>query len=781
MYGVVMVSGVSSGVAHESGHGNSPQGDMLDLGALFRAVGRRKYWIILPTLLTLVGSVVAVNLISSRYTGEARILLESRDGYYTRPGGDRDTSNGSAQNIDPEAVQSQVQVIMSRDLARDAIRRIGLVGNGEFDPGVGILSSMKRIMVLLGFATHPADRTPEDRVLERYYDRLQVYPVIKSRIVAVEFTSEQPELAAKGANTIAEAYLETMEAAKKDTARSASTWLSSAIDPLRKRLAESEAKVEEYRSKAGLQIGTNNTMVTSQQLSDLSGQLATARTAQADSQAKARIIKDAVRSGRLFEVPDVANNDLIRRLIEQRVTMRAQLALESRTLLSEHPRIKELTAQLNDLEGQIKAAAERTMRSLENESRIAGSRVDTLIAAIEGQRKSVGEANEAEVQLRALEREAKAQRDQLEQYMTRYREAVARDADNAAPADARIISRAIEPVSASFPKKLPTILISTLAMMFISFAMVASRELLAGNAAPRDAAPPVRGRAKRKPEGPVAGPDAMDAPDAGFAAATATTPPTPAPRMRSAQEEAAFASAETGEAETVVDVPDDGHFHPDAKRAKVAGLLTHVGRATQVAFAAGEGGQFRASLADMAGLDDGKVPSRLLMIDATPLHGLKARDVARELSASERVVLVDLTDTSPVWGAGLSELISGDASFGEVIDLDETSRLHVITAGKAGIRPVLDAPDLVGLMVQALAETYDRVIIAASATQESPVLGDLLGQSDVALVMGGTAGNGHAVEIAYRLSGLGEAPVGVVLGDAPPRMARARREEMAEA
>ncbi len=777
MYGVVMVSGASSGVAYESGHGNSASGEMLDLGALFRAVGRRKYWIILPTLLTLVGSVAAVNLISSRYTGEARILLESRDGYYTRPGGDKDTSNGGAQNIDPEAVQSQVQVIMSRDLARDAIRRIGLVGNGEFDPGVGILSSMKRIMVLLGFATHPADRTPEDRVLEKYYDRLQVYPVAKSRIVAVEFTSERPELAAKGANTIAEAYLETMEAAKKDTARSASAWLSSAIDPLRKRLAESEAKVEEYRSKAGLQIGTNNTMVTSQQLADLSGQLATARTSQADSQAKARIIKDAMKNGRMFEVPDVANNELIRRLIEQRVTMRAQLALESRTLLSEHPRIKELTAQLNDLESQIKAAAERTMRSLENESRIAGSRVDTLIAAIEGQRKSVGEANEAEVQLRALEREAKAQRDQLEQYMTRYREAVARDADNAAPADARIISRAIEPVSASFPKKLPTILVSTLAMLFISFAMVASRELMAGRANPDDALPPAAARRKRKPEGPVDGMDGAGSGVAGLAMAAAES----APRMRSVQEEAAFASAATGEATTVEGSPEGGNFAPDAKRAKVAGLLTHTGRAEQIVFSAGDADQFRASLADMAGGEGGKPPARLLMIDATPANALKARDIARELSVGERVVLVDLTDTSPVWGAGLSELISGDASFGEVIDLDETSRLHVITAGRAGIQPVLDASDLVGLMVQALAETYDRVIVATSASQESPVLGDLLSQSDAALVVGGSAGNGHAVEIAYRLSGLGETPVGVVLGEAPMHPVRARRGEMAEA
>ena len=44
--------------------------------------------------------------------------------------------------------------------------------------------------------------------------------------------------------------------------------------------------------------------------------------------------------------------------------------------------------------------------------------------------------------MRALESEAKTQRDLLESYLAKYREATARDNINAAPPDARIISRA---------------------------------------------------------------------------------------------------------------------------------------------------------------------------------------------------------------------------------------------------------------------------------------------------------------------------------------------------
>lgn len=105
------------------------RGDMLDLSALWAAIKRRKLWIIGPTLVALGLSFVAVNVVTPRYTGEARLLLESRGGFFALPG----QTAGDSSQIDSEAVQSQVQIIMSRDLAREAVKRIGLVGNAEFD------------------------------------------------------------------------------------------------------------------------------------------------------------------------------------------------------------------------------------------------------------------------------------------------------------------------------------------------------------------------------------------------------------------------------------------------------------------------------------------------------------------------------------------------------------------------------------------------------------------------------------------------------------------------
>src|SRR4051812_28911982 len=365
--------------------------DGANLVQVGRALRVRWRWIVLPTLAALIGSFAFVNLVTPRYTAEAKILLESRDSFYTRPGQDRMVEQQPL--IDEQAVASQVQVAMSRDLAREAVKRLGLVGNPEFDPLVDGVGTLKQLMIVWGLASNPLDRPPEERVLEAYYDHLTVFPAGKSRILTVEFRSQDPELAAKAANTIAALYIDMQEAAKKDTARSASAWLGPNIESLRQRVAEAEAKVEAFRTRTGLFAGPNNATFNGQQLSDLNTQLSQARAAQADAQAKARLIKDALKAGRAIEIPDVANNELIRRLVEQRINLRAQLALELRTLLPGHPRIKELNAQLADLDSQIRSAAERTVRTLENDAHIAGGRVESLQAAVDAQKTVVAGAN----------------------------------------------------------------------------------------------------------------------------------------------------------------------------------------------------------------------------------------------------------------------------------------------------------------------------------------------------------------------------------------------------
>src|SRR5712672_1263582 len=173
----------------------------LDLRAPGQALVRNRGWIIAPTLLAAVLSIAAVNLVTPRYKSEARILIDGRENIFLRPNGERSEERNA---LDAEAVTSQVQLLLSRDLARDIIKKNKLAERPEFDPVLQGISPVKSLLALFGIGRDPFSLTPEERVLDAYFDRFTAYAVDKSRVVVIEFQSRDPELAARVANSIAE-------------------------------------------------------------------------------------------------------------------------------------------------------------------------------------------------------------------------------------------------------------------------------------------------------------------------------------------------------------------------------------------------------------------------------------------------------------------------------------------------------------------------------------------------------------------------------------------------
>ena len=461
----------------ENGRSPAPVDDEVNLGTIGRALWHNKRSIIGPALIMAAAAFIGVNSMTPRYKSEARVLVESRENIFLRPEAEKALTDRSG--VDQETVTSQVQLVLSRDLARAVIKQLNLTRLPEFNAALKGFSPLS-LLQYIGLAKDPLSMTLEERVLAAYYDRVSAYAIEKSRVIAVEFQSADPKLAARAANAIAEKYLAFQQVAKQDQARSAGRWLSRELDNLRRKVSVAEGKVEAFRAKSNLFVGTNNTSLTNQQLTELSSQVSAARAQKADAEVRARLIRDALRTGKLPESSDIANSDLIRRLSEQRVTLRTQLAEQSSTLLPQHPRIKEMKAQIADLDQQIRSEGEQLARSLENDAKVAGARLETLSANLDQLKRQTASTSDQDVQLRALEREAKAQRDLFESYLAKYREANARDSIAAAPADARVISRAVVSNVPHFPKKLPIVLIAAFATFCLSTAFVTTSALLGG-------------------------------------------------------------------------------------------------------------------------------------------------------------------------------------------------------------------------------------------------------------------------------------------------------------
>ena len=638
-----------------------------DIRGLALVLWQKKTMILGVTLLAAAGAYLVVNAITPHYRSESRLLLEVRENVFMRAEAEKGTSDRTV--IDPEAVTSQIQVVLSRDLAHDVIKKEKLDQNPEFDSTFGVLNNL---LAILGVGRDPNSLTKDERTLQSYYDRLNVYAIEKSRVIAVDFSSASPELAARVANSVAEIYLNTQQSAKQDQTRAAGNWLAVEIDKMRTKVAEAEAKVEEYRIKSNLFVGTNNTSLPNQQLTEINSQIAAARGQKADLEARARQLREQVRSGRPVESSDIANSESMRRLVEQRVALHSQLAEQSSTLLDQHPRIKELRAQIGEVDRQIKIDGERLARQLDNDAKVAGNRLETLTASLDTVKKLASQSNEQDVQLRALEREAKTQRDLLESYLVKYREASARDNINAAPPEARIISRATPAIKPAYPKKLPTVLIAA----FAAFALAAGFTITGALLAPS----------------PGSSSYAYGYPPAGYAAPAFAPPPMPRmappsmPRMASPP---------------LVPAANPG------MAAMPAAMPMPVGSVEQIAHNLRQAGDAGRRVTVVGAMRNAGTTYAAIML-------------ARALAKRANVVLVDLAFGAPNLSVistdpnapGIAELVRGTASFGDIITSDQNSNVHLVATGNVGNdAAALSASPMLATVIEALMHSYNHVVI----------------------------------------------------------------------
>ncbi|MCP5081880.1 MAG: hypothetical protein GY948_09310 [Alphaproteobacteria bacterium] len=434
----------------------------VDLRAVFQGMWGRKKLMATIILAIVVAAVAFVITATPKYTATAKLLLEGPSTSYRDPDLGPNQIRGP-RTVGEQEVYSQVEVIESGDLAARVAKSLNLAVRPEFDPRVSDISPLKAMMIGLGLAHDPRLQFNEQRVLDKFKDKLKAFPVVKSKVIQVEFSSKVPKTAAEVANTLTELYVTSTREVQLDDTRRASGWLTEQIAQLRNQVARSEAATEEYRARAGLVQGRSSTTTLAQdELSELNRQIALAAAGRAEAVAKADAIRKLLKDrGTVAASNDVTASNLIQRLREQEIALTRRLADLNTTYLSNHPRILSVRQEINDVRREIRVEALKIVEGLEQQAKVASAREASLRASMNELKTAASVNKQDEVKLRALEREAKANREQLEALLKRHSDASARQDIFAQPARARIISRASVPSQPSFPKKGPILMIAT--------------------------------------------------------------------------------------------------------------------------------------------------------------------------------------------------------------------------------------------------------------------------------------------------------------------------------
>lgn len=655
--------------------------DDIDIGTIWRSLRKNLPKLIIASVAVAAIAFAGLSYVQPRYTSEAQIqvVAPEQEGQAGAGAG----YEAVAARLDKEAINTHLRALMSPDLAMQIISEEDLENKPEFNSALRQPSLVDRIKSAFDFSGG-GKVSEQDRVLQAFFDRLEVYSPKESRFIGVQFSSEDPKLASKVANKVAETYrtaLATRMVAGTDEVQKA---LQPKIDKLMQEVAEAEAEVERFRGQANIfKGGANDTGLNQQQLAELTAELSKVQASRSEADARADAVRDIVAAGNAESLPEVQKSPLIQNLVQQRVRLQRQLSELSATLLPAHPRMRRIRADLQGLERQIESEVGKVVEGIEKAASVAELREQAIQKSLDQAKARVVGTGDDQVKLRQLEAIAKSKRSELERLQARYEANRARADSRAIPIEAQIVSKARPSSVPSFPKKVPYAVLIGIAVLLFGIAIVVTRALFTAAREPGDkgawspeASALIRAGAKA--------PAAANQPSAAKAAGVITK----------------IDTVDALVAQLLVRPPDIGGFRT---------LITGEGESIDPS---NDGLDLAKALSD-TGAD-------VMLVD----WSLDGHGVATSLGLPK--------------APGMTDLLLGRAKFEDVVTRIPNSNAQMIAAGSVPDDPeeLLD-PDQLNLALDALDTAYDHIVVVARNAPARALFETIQGRFDAGVVVAG--------------------------------------------
>lgn len=445
---------------------DTEQDDEIDLMALFGTLWRGKWIVLLAIFLSAaLGGFYAYRMAVPLYPATVTVALNGQEQQVIT---DIESILGGAA-WDSVAINTELEVLRSRQLVGQLVDRLDLTLDPEFNGALRIPSAFDRLRsaVLAPLQSAPVEETRSqeiqeisvrNRVIDAALGRITAASVRSSLALTISVTTTGPAKSVRIANALAEIYIENQILVKLEALTSATAFLSTQTVELRQNLEDLEGQLTIFSDQAEL-ISPEVLGAQSIQLRELRTRLQEQRVRAIDLRARLETLRALQALGDAESFVLAADEFRLTRSLTQFRNDR----------ISE----VELDTQIDEYLDQLASDASR------DEQQAAALEASEQQLSAEIQRQS-----EELIALQQLEREAEAARLLYESFFTRLQEANVQQGLEVA--DGRIISEAV-PRPASSPRKRNILVLSALLGVLLGSGLVLLREIrFAGFRTPDD-------------------------------------------------------------------------------------------------------------------------------------------------------------------------------------------------------------------------------------------------------------------------------------------------------
>ncbi|RZJ37897.1 MAG: hypothetical protein EON87_21585, partial [Brevundimonas sp.] len=206
---------------------------LIDPVYVARSVWKSKFLILGATVAGAALAVIVAANTPKQYVATTQILMDPRD---LKVVANEITPNGLPSDATLALIESQTAVIMSSNVLSRVIEQAKLEQDPEFNgqagTGFGALVSAALQSLLGGAKGAPED--PEYETLAQLRHALTVDRETKSFVINLSVDSQSPDKAAEIANLVASVFIDEQGRVQSETARRATTAITSRLSELRK-------------------------------------------------------------------------------------------------------------------------------------------------------------------------------------------------------------------------------------------------------------------------------------------------------------------------------------------------------------------------------------------------------------------------------------------------------------------------------------------------------------------------------------------------------------------
>ncbi|MBB3479664.1 capsular exopolysaccharide synthesis family protein [Novosphingobium sp. SG754] len=380
----------------------------------------------------------------------------------------RSASDAQAQ-LASEAIETEVSVINSLDLARTVVKRLNLTQDPEFSQG--FIKAEKKDAPL-------SESEKLDQVTRQVMGNLSVSREKLTYIIGIRYRDRDAAKSAAIANAFATAYLDTRVDTNIGTAARQFQFFEQRLQELANEARAADDKVAAFQAEHSIVKSGNNaqTTILDQQVGPLATQLSVAQAQAEAARAQAAMAKAQVRAGRIDAVADVLDSQTIIDLRRQRAEVTRDLSQIENRYGPRYPDAIRVKDQLAQIDVQIRDEASRIIRSLEAKAVAGDAQVRGLRQEMAGLESQQAQDVRARVTADSLQRDADSKHSAYDKAASLAMES--RQASQNSIAQARIIDAAETPAAPAFPNKPLLFLVSLLVGLGAGVAVITAQELM---------------------------------------------------------------------------------------------------------------------------------------------------------------------------------------------------------------------------------------------------------------------------------------------------------------